>query len=201
MESTQAATTVRLYSASDWISMWQLRFAQLTEHGIHLDPEAIPTEPVGDGAHVDEWDMDQIDQFYVSGGGGFWLARQEGEPVGYVGAQDLGGVAELRRMYVKAAHRRQGIGTLLVQVLIERCRASGMRAVELWTPEKGNGHLFYTALGFEKVEKPLLSVEAVVQATRRVPNPQEIRMRLRLSDQAPTVHPTAERADVSDWSR
>lgn len=162
--------------------MWQLRHAQLAENGIILDPADIPVAPGIEEPYETEWDMDQVERVYLGGGGGFWLARHGDEPVGYVGAQAMGGVAELRRMYVKQEHRRQGIGTQLVRALIARCSTNGIRAVELWTPENEEGHSFYETLGFEKVDKPLLGFAAVEQATRRGPNPQEIRMRLVLTE-------------------
>ncbi|MEM7129462.1 MAG: GNAT family N-acetyltransferase [Chloroflexota bacterium] len=171
---------IKLYAPKQWIVLWQLRFAQLAENGVHLSENAIPTVPGLPENDEYEWDMNHIDEVYLSGGGGFWLAWQDEEPVGYVGAQDLGEVVELRRMYVKAAHRRQGIGTLLVQALIKHCREQGMKAVELWTPEDGEGRLLYNRLGFQTVDSPLLGFEAVEQATRRGPNHQEIRMRLAL---------------------
>ena len=44
--------------------------------------------------------------------------KPEDTPVGMVGAQDLGGVIELKQMYVLPGYRRQSVGTLLVRTLI-----------------------------------------------------------------------------------
>ena len=172
--------SIKYYTPSHWVPLWQLRFAHLAEHGIILDPADIPLRPAASDSDAPEWDFDQIDQVYLSGGGGFWLAWHDDEAVGSVGAQGLGGVVELRRMYVRATHRRVGIGRLLVQALIDHCRTTGIEAVELWTAEDGPGRRLYERLGFQVVSKPGSGYEKLEQATRRSPNVDEIRMRLEL---------------------
>lgn len=170
--------SIQQYTPTHWIPMWQLRFAQLAEHGIYLPDDAIPTISGRPENDTYEWDLNHIDEVYCSGGGGYWLAWLGEEPVGSVGAQDLGGVVELRRMYVKAAYRRQGIGRLLVEVLVAHCQASGMRTVELWTDAGGLGQPFYEQLRFCQVPTPGSGFEAVNQATRRTPKIGDIRMQL-----------------------
>jgi len=61
-----------------------------------------------------EWDTDWIGVVYLSGCGGFWLAWYGDLPIGRVGAQDRGGVAELMSMFVVKDYRRRGVGTRLV---------------------------------------------------------------------------------------
>ncbi|MCB0127240.1 MAG: GNAT family N-acetyltransferase [Caldilineaceae bacterium] len=170
--------TITQYTPTHWKPLWQLRFTHLAEQGIIGPDDIIPTVPGLPEHDRYERDLNRIDEVYLSGGGGFWLAWQREEPVGYVGGQDLGSVIELRRMYVKATHRRQGIGGLLVQALIDHCRANGMPVIELWTEEHGLGQLLYTRLGFQQVPTPGPGFEEVDQATHRAPNPEEIRMRL-----------------------
>jgi hypothetical protein len=55
-----------------------------------------------------------------------------------------------------------------------------MHVVELWTERDGVGQQLYARLGFEEVAGPGLGFAAVEQATKRSPNPGEIRMRLAL---------------------
>ncbi|MEZ4618432.1 MAG: hypothetical protein R2867_23360 [Caldilineaceae bacterium] len=94
--------TITQYTPTQWKPLWQLRFAHLAEQGIIVPEDAIPTVPGLPAHDTYERDLNRIDEVYLSGAGGFWLAWQRDAPVGYVGGQDLGGVMELRRMYVKA---------------------------------------------------------------------------------------------------
>ena len=174
--------SIKPFESELWIPLWQLRFAQLAEHGILLDPKEIPAGPAHTGQDGYEWDLHHIAEVYLSGAGGFWLAWRDDVPVGYVGAQDLGGVVELRRMYVKADYRRRGIGTRLVQALIRHCRSEGVRAIELWTAENGPGHLLYGKLGFRVADMPGPGFENVDAATGRSQRADEIRMRLALTE-------------------
>jgi GNAT superfamily N-acetyltransferase len=168
--------SIKPFEWKDWVSLCELGIAQLAEHGIILDPEDIPEEPEDTDRDCPEWDLDHIDEVYLSGAGGFWLAWCEDIPVGQVGAQDLGGVVELRRMYVRAEYRRRGIGARLVNTLIEHCAAGDVQAIELWTAKDGPGRSLYEKQGFRKVDMKGPGFEDVDD------RPDEIRMRLDLAD-------------------
>ncbi len=174
---------VKPFEWEHWIPLCRLGISQLAEHGIVIDPEDIPEEPEDTDRDCPEWDLDHIDQVYLSGSGGFWLAWCGNIPIGQVGAIDLGGVVELRRMYVKAEYRRKGAGTQLVQTLIKHCAAKGVRAIELWTDENGPGRFLYEKLGFCRTDKPGTGFENLEFATGRssTARPGEIRMRLDLA--------------------
>jgi len=45
-----------------------------------------------------EMDMERIDEAYLKARGNFWIAWVDDQPVGRIGAQDLGEYVELRRM-------------------------------------------------------------------------------------------------------
>ena len=143
--------SIKPFEWKDWVCVVQLRVAQLAEHGIILEPDDIPEAPEETGPDSPEWDLDHIDQVYLSGAGGFWLAWCGNKPVGQIGAQDLGGVIELRRMYVRAEYRRRGIGSRLVNALVKHCTAAGVQAIELWTHHDGPGRFLYEKYGFYKV--------------------------------------------------
>jgi GNAT superfamily N-acetyltransferase len=172
--------------------MWQLVHAHLAEDGIVLDPEDVPPVPPQEPEHIDrggyEWDMEYIGPVYLRGAGGFWLAWYGEVAAGHVGAQDMDSagaqdadsVVELRRMYVRAEYRRQGIGTRLVQTLIAHCTARGARAIELWTARDGLGQKLYAKLGFRRTDGPGPEYERVQAETGYRPGPDEIRMRLDL---------------------
>ncbi|WP_309225333.1 GNAT family N-acetyltransferase [Quadrisphaera sp. INWT6] len=67
-------------------------------------------------------------------GGAFLVALVDGEPVGTAGLRDHGGGdVELKRMYVRTAHRRRGYARLLLAAVEERARALGHRRLVLET--------------------------------------------------------------------
>jgi GNAT superfamily N-acetyltransferase len=182
--STEELILVKPFEWEHWIPLMQLLSLHLAEDGVILDPEEIPEKPEDTPPGSADWDLDHIDQVYLSRSGGFWLAWYGNIPIGHVGAQDLGGVIELRRMYVKAEYRRRGVGTQLVQTLIRHCTAKGVRAIELWTDENGLGHFLYKRLGFCRTDKLGTEFENLEFATGRssTARPGEIRMRLDLAD-------------------
>jgi GNAT superfamily N-acetyltransferase len=133
------------------------------------------------GPYADsEWDLDNVPAAYQRGGGGFWIAWIGEEPAGHIGAQSLGGVAELRRMFVVPNRRRLGIGTQLVYMLIARCRSARLHAVECWTAEDGPGRELYSQCGFRVVAEPGPGYGLVDERTWRRPHENEIRMRIDL---------------------
>ena len=81
-------------------------------------------------------ELGRIEQYYFSREGqGFWVADPSGV-VGMVGVERHSETsAELRRMAVDKAHRRQGIGRDLLQVAEAFCSDFGYRTVVLSTSE------------------------------------------------------------------
>lgn len=64
----------------------------------------------------------------------FWVAESGGSIVGTVGVQRrTREEAELRRMSVAAGHRRQGIGSKLLDVAEAFCREQGYQRIHLTT--------------------------------------------------------------------
>jgi GNAT superfamily N-acetyltransferase len=59
------------------------------------------------------------------------------------------GTGRVRRLYVAAAHRRQGVGRMLVGAVIERAR-DHFRRLRLRTPDETAAR-FYEAMGFRPV--------------------------------------------------
>jgi GNAT superfamily N-acetyltransferase len=136
--------------------LWELRRHQLAEYDILIDEEPGPPDP----SSPYEQDYHRMEEVYLSGAGGFWIAWLGATPAGHIGAQDLGETPgagtgiELRRMYVRADLRRRGVGTRLVQTLIDHCAARQVQAIELWTVHDGPGRLLYSRLGFRVVPAP-----------------------------------------------
>lgn len=82
-----------------------------------------------------------------------WLARTEEEPAGCVllyGESDE--LAEFRRLYVRPAHRGEGVGRRLVRTVIDRGRTEGYETLGLTTPPwSESARALYESMGFERV--------------------------------------------------
>jgi GNAT superfamily N-acetyltransferase len=180
VRSTGSGTLIRPFAWEDWRALWTIRFAQLAEHGVPVEPSEIPERPESGVEDQYEWDFHHMGDVYLRGAGNFWLAWYTVLPVGYVGGQDIGGAIELRRMYVKAAWRQRGIGTALVRALIAHSRARGVHAIELWTAPDGPGRRLYHALGFRETSGPGVEFNEIALLTRYTPGTNENRMRLDL---------------------
>ncbi len=169
-----------------WRALWELRHYQLAEEGVFIPLEEDPAPPHNAGREEYEWDYDHIDEIYLCGAGGFWLAWWNQTPIGHIAGQDLGGFVELRHMYVRAEYRRRGIGACLVQTLLDRCQSHRVQEVRLWTAADGPGRWLYKHMGFQVVSRPEEKEAAeLIERTNFAPGDDEIRMRYLLG----TPHP------------
>lgn len=175
----EAPFTVAPFVWGHWPALWVLRTAQLAEAGVvvPLDIPEIGLDVPRDGY---EWEYHHMAEVFLAGAGGFWLAWVQGEPAGHAGAQDLGGVIELRNMYVRREFRRRGIGTRLVRALLDHCLAKKAAAVELWTGKDGPGRKLYESLGFRITVGPGAEYIDLVCRTNYTPGDDEIHMRIDL---------------------
>jgi putative acetyltransferase len=82
------------------------------------------------------------------------LAVAEGRAAGCVALRPLGeGVCELKRMYVRPAHRGEGIGRALGEQIVREAKSRGYTTMRLDTAEPLKAaHRVYTALGFRPTE-------------------------------------------------
>lgn len=79
-------------------------------------------------------EIDCIQDYYGRPGFGFWVAEIDGVIAGMVGLEDVGkGAAEVRRMYVAAEFRRQGIGRKLLRFVEDQARTMGYERMVLST--------------------------------------------------------------------
>ncbi|MGA0600512.1 GNAT family N-acetyltransferase [Caulobacter sp. KR2-114] len=105
----------------------------------------------------DQPDLAQIPDFYQTGAGGFWVARDGDQLVGTIGLKDIGGGnAALRKMFVLASHRgrEHGVAARLLAALLDHARAQGLIGVWLGTTDKFlAAHRFYEKHGFREVAK------------------------------------------------
>lgn len=104
---------------------------------------------------TDQPDLADIEGWYQTGAGQFWLAELDGEAVGTIALKDIGdGAVALRKMFVKPAARGPvGAAQALLDTALHHARAHGASAIWLGTTEAFRAaHRFYEKNGFELVE-------------------------------------------------
>lgn len=82
------------------------------------------------------------------------LAREAGEPVGCVGLRALDvSQGEVRRLFVRPAHRSGGLGRRLVDSVVAQAQQRGVTRLRLTTlPTMTAAQALYAAQGFLPVE-------------------------------------------------
>lgn len=82
-----------------------------------------------------------------------WLvAEDKGSVVGYVGSQSVLDAADMMNLAVAPAYRKQGVGRLLVNNLMDRLKANGIIALLLEVRVSNDPAIrLYTKMGFQQV--------------------------------------------------
>jgi len=90
---------------------------------------------------------------YAPPNGRLYLAFERSEPVGCVGLRRLeDGVSEMKRLYVKPNHRREGIGRALAELVIGDARDIGYTKMRLDTVAAMKPAItLYRSLGFIEI--------------------------------------------------
>jgi GNAT superfamily N-acetyltransferase len=83
-------------------------------------------------------------------GGAWWVVERDGKLIASVAADRVRpAVVELKRLYVARDHRRQGIATNLVRLVIGHAAGLGADRLELWSDLRfTEAHRRYESLGF-----------------------------------------------------
>jgi putative acetyltransferase len=80
----------------------------------------------------------------------FWVVEEGGRVGGCVGLA-LGDPAELKKLYLDARLRGQGLGRDLIALVEDTARASGARRIELWSDTRfTTAHVVYERCGYRK---------------------------------------------------
>jgi ribosomal protein S18 acetylase RimI-like enzyme len=101
-----------------------------------------------------ERELSELPGEYAPPGGIILMARIDGEITGCVALRRIDDeTCEMKRLYVRPANRRKGIGRKLAEAAIERARAHAYRAIRLDTIDTMAGaNALYKSLGFSEIE-------------------------------------------------
>lgn len=116
-----------------------------------LDEYGLPPDPGG----IDR-DLEDLDAFYFSRGGGFLVAvDDDATVVGSCGVVPIEGATwELRKMYLRADARGQGLGKRLLAHALDFVRGHGGKRVELETASVlVEAIALYTRAGFRPLPR------------------------------------------------
>jgi GNAT superfamily N-acetyltransferase len=113
------------------------------EYGIDFDIESML-----------EQGMLELDKF-LPPDGRLLLAEFDGQVAGLACMQRIrADIGEIKRMYVRPAYRRKGIGRALVQQLIAEAREIGYPRIRLdSTRFMAAAHALYRSVGFQEIEQ------------------------------------------------
>jgi len=137
-EQSKAEVVIRPAEASDHDVILELFRQGMLEGQLRSDDDGADVVQLQEGYFSDE------------GASGFWVAPLGEEVIGMIGVQKTGeNTAEMRRLRVKEAYRRRGVGTTLIEQAIGFCRHHGYLKVILDVRiERGPAIAIFEKFGF-----------------------------------------------------
>jgi putative acetyltransferase len=101
-----------------------------------------------------ERELAELPGAYAPPRGLLLLARVNDDDAGCVALRPLGGdICEMKRLYVRAAHRGAGLGVLLAETVVDEARGLGYARMRLDTvPGMETAQSLYRRLGFAEIE-------------------------------------------------
>lgn len=128
-----------------------------------LDAARAMFREYADALHIDlrfqdfEAELIGLPGAYAEPGGALLMALVDGQPAGCVALRalrdcDYPNACEMKRLYVKRAFRRFGLGRLLARQLMDKATQAGYSSMLLDTlDEMETARELYAALGFEEI--------------------------------------------------
>jgi ribosomal protein S18 acetylase RimI-like enzyme len=97
-------------------------------------------------------ELETLPGAYAPPDGTIVVAYAGGEPAGCAALRKIGGgVCEMKRLYVKPAHRGAGVGRALAEEIVARAREIGYSSMKLDTLESmTEANALYLSIGFRK---------------------------------------------------
>ncbi|MDQ2985880.1 MAG: GNAT family N-acetyltransferase [Armatimonadota bacterium] len=94
-------------------------------------------------------DTEDVDAFYIKGGGAFWVMVIDGEIVGTGGLMpEVERRCELCRLYLSHEYRGRGLGREFFDYIVNEARLAGYREMEIWSDAKlTDAHRLYEKSG------------------------------------------------------
>lgn len=99
-------------------------------------------------------DLTDIHSAYERNGGKFLIAIENKQVIGTIALMmSKNNCGILKKFFVKAAYRGQGVGSALYQALLEYARSKGLKYIILDTPSVATvSHRFYERFGFKRIK-------------------------------------------------
>jgi GNAT superfamily N-acetyltransferase len=148
-----SAPTVRRFAASEWRVYRALRL-----HALRDAPDAFGSTLAREEAFPDDEWLQRLARAAESPTELPLVVEDDARPIGLAWARidpDEADVAELYQVWVDPAHRRCGVGRLVIDSTLDWARASGVRQVVLSVAlGPGSALEFYHRLGFVAVGVP-----------------------------------------------
>jgi ribosomal protein S18 acetylase RimI-like enzyme len=141
---------VRRYEASDARRVWALN--DLPNIGFTADP-SLPLElPLPEEPPANFPDLADVAAAFIEVGGDFLVVETDGSLIGMGGIRPTGDHrAEVLRVRVHPATRRQGVGRTLMRALEARAADLGIRELHLDTAtNQPEAVAFYNGIGYER---------------------------------------------------
>jgi putative acetyltransferase len=143
-ESDDSSFDLRPYQSRDSSHVLRLVESVLAEFGFGL------------GGHDDDWDIENVAEFYAPPTNAFWVLESGDEIVGMVGVKQRSDTeSELRRMYLRSDLRGRGHGKRLLCAALEFASSKRCKTIALETSQKMEKAIgLYEAFGFVLTDRP-----------------------------------------------
>jgi GNAT superfamily N-acetyltransferase len=123
----------------------------------YVDSLILAVPPFASYLQVQHCDAElaNLRQKYGKPAGRLYLARVDGSPAGCVGLRKLDEkTSEMKRLYVRPPYRNKGVGSALVNRILEDAREIGYTYMNLDTlPMLTNAIRLYRKMGFTDIER------------------------------------------------